>query len=118
MSIMLRFGFGLLTLLISTNSFSVEKENACLKYEKETGWSKAYDVEANLYSGTELNRAVNSYTRFKSYSNYAVVFWGEGQATILELPSYYIGQLPIVYSNVNDQYGRKWSIQSKGAYCF
>lgn len=97
---------------------SAEKQEACVKYEKESGWSKGYSVEATVISGSELNSAVGSYTRFQSYATYAVVFWDDDQASVLKLPSMSMGSLPMLESVVKDQYGRKWKIKEGNTFCF
>lgn len=96
---------------------AAERAEACIKYEKEHGWSKSYTVQATVIEGSELNQKVGSYTRFKSFSTYAVVFWGEGQATVLELPSLSMGSLPMFEIEVKDQEGRHWKIKEGHLFC-
>ena len=44
------------------------KVDVCAKYETEDGWSKGYKVRANIISGSDLNQAVGSFTRFRPFS--------------------------------------------------
>ena len=104
--------------LFGNFALGAEKVDACVKYETESGWSKGYSVQVNVISGQDLNRAVGSYTRFKSYSTYAVVFWAEGEATILELPALSGGSVPMFESTVKDQNGRSWRIKEGHLFCY
>jgi len=38
-------------------------------------------------TGSELNSATTSFN-YSSYSTYAIIFWGEGQASVIKLSSY------------------------------
>ena len=71
--------------IISTNFlYSKCRRIAEVKYQTESGWSKKYQIEVTFISGSELNDATNSY-KFSSSSNYVVIFWEEGKATIIKL---------------------------------
>lgn len=107
----------LITFYANVFAISLNQTDVCVKYETRSGWSKGYAVQGHLRSGTELNRATNSF-RFKSHSDYVVVFWGEGQATILQLPAFSSGRVPIYERRVKDQEGRNWRIKSGHMYCF
>ena len=98
--------------------FAQEKQDACVKYRTEYSWSKGYRIEASVMSGSDLNRAVGSVSRFNAFATYAVVFWGEGQATILKLPTLSMGNLPIIEQEVDDQDGGKWKIQRGHTLCY
>lgn len=88
-----------------------------MKYAADYGWSHPYEVDAEVLSGMDLNTAVGSYTRFKPFATYAVVFWGQNQASIFRLPPYAIDHLPIVPSDVQDQYGHLWKISADNGVC-
>ena len=102
---------------ICTLAFAAHREQACLKYAVNYGWSQPYEVDAEVISGMDLNTAVGSYTRFKGFATYAVIFWSQDQASIFELPPYAIGQLPIVPTEVQDQTGRLWKISADNGVC-
>ena len=104
-------------LALSTSVLSAEKQEACVKYKKEYNWSKGYSVIATVISGSDLNSAVGSFTRFQSFATYAVVFWDDDQASILMLPPHSLGSLPMIESEVEDQYGRKWKIKEGHFLC-
>lgn len=106
------------TFLAVTGAEAAERAEACVKYEKEYGWSKGYAVEATILEGSELNEKVGSYTRFKSFATYAVIFWGEGEATILQLPAMSMGSLPIFEGQVTDQEGKRWKIKEGHSFCY
>ncbi|EPX4135688.1 hypothetical protein ACW0FU_004224 [Vibrio vulnificus] len=103
--------------LISPLSFAAEKHDACVKYRKEYGWSKGYSVVATVISGSELNSAVGSLSRFESFSTYAVVFWDNDQASIFKLPLSF-GKLPMIEQEVEDQDGKKWKIKDNHGLCY
>lgn len=102
---------------VCTVAFGAHRERACLKYAINYGWSQPYEVDAEVISGMDLNTAVGSYTRFKGFATYAVIFWSQDQASIFELPSYAIDQLPIVPTEVQDQTGRAWKISADNGVC-
>lgn len=118
LSACLRCGLFFCLCCIAGTAFASHKERACLKYRVNYGWSQGYKVTATVISGADLNTAVGSYTRFKAYGTYAVVFWDEGQASIFELPAYDIDQLPIIATRVEDQEGREWEISQDNGVCF
>ena len=105
-------------LLLASITCASEKKEACVKYRKDFNWSKGYSVIATVISGSDLNQAVGSLNRFQSFATYAVVFWTEGQATILQLPSYGMGSLPMLDQEVEDQGGRKWTIRAGNISCY
>jgi hypothetical protein len=107
----------LFVLFILPNAVAGEKTDVCIKYRKDFGWSDGYAVQGIVISGTDLNSAVGSLTRFKSFSTYVVVFWDEGQASIFELPAHSFGKVPMFESEVEDQYGRRWKIKKGHFMC-
>lgn len=102
---------------VCTLAYGAHHERACLKYAVAYGWSQPYEVDAEVISGMDLNSAVGSYTRFKGFATYAVIFWSQDQASIFELPPYAIDQLPIMPTEVQDQTGRLWKISSDDGVC-
>lgn len=104
-------------IIFSSTAAAAEKEEACVKYRNENGWSKGYSVIATVISGSDLNSAVGSFTRFQSFATYAVVFWDDDQASILKLPPTSMGSLPLLESEVEDQYGRNWKIKDGHTFC-
>ncbi|MNW14744.1 hypothetical protein D3C71_2130560 [compost metagenome] len=69
-------------------------------------------------SGSDLSSATGNYTRFKSFTTYAVIFWDKDQTTILELPSASLGGVPMFTTSVKDQENREWQISKSGGFCF
>lgn len=110
------FAMFFVALVFGSQAFAKEQVEACLKYSTREGWSRAYSVNAKVLDGMDLNDAVGSYSRFKSFATYAVVFWGQGEASIFELP--YRHDLPFYYIEVKDQTGRLWQIREGGGYCY
>jgi len=102
-------------LVITTTSIAADRQSACVKYKKSIGWSKSYSVTATVMSGSELNSATSSF-KYNGFGYYAAIFWDDDEVTILKLPSLSMGNLPMFSSDVKDQYGRKWQIQS-GSIC-
>ena len=89
----------------------------CVKYEKNIGWSKVYSVNGYLSSGADLNLKTESYSRFDSIANYAVVLWEEDEASIFKLP-YYASNVNSSYMDVKDQREIKWKIRKKVSTCY
>jgi hypothetical protein len=102
---------------IPSPGVSRKTEGVCVKYQTKSGWSKGYSVQGSIISGSDLNTAVSSYTKYKSYSTYVVVFWAQDQASTYELPASSFGSLPIYETAVRDQYDRAWTIQKNNGYC-
>jgi hypothetical protein len=103
--------------MAATHSNAASRDEVCVKYEKEYGWSKGYAVEATIISGSDLNSAVGSFSRFRAFGTYAVVFWSQDQATILELPPMSMGSAPMFETQVRDQEGRAWKIKQGHFLC-
>lgn len=82
---------------------------------KNIGTGKSYKVEAQIMKGSELNRRVGGYN-FASYSKYVVIFWGEEQASIIEL-DYSYGPSAIGTEG-KDQNGYRWEISTSTSFCY
>jgi hypothetical protein len=99
---------------------------ATVKYQQKYGWSKKYTVEVTFMTGMELNQATSSYD-YSSYSIYAIIFWGEGQATVIKLTSYLLCGYEVTGDCIDntlsdlqgyDQDGDKWNICMSNFYCY
>lgn len=123
---MKKFTILLIISLIAFGSINAKcRRIATVKYQQEYGWSKKYTVEVNFMTGMELNKATQSY-KYDSYKVYAIIFWGEGQATVIKLtnnlPSGYEVECSLI-DNITfdlqgyDQDDDKWNI-CLGQYCF
>lgn len=108
----------LASLLLPASAWASSKAEACLKYQKEYGWSDGYKVEGTLIGGAELSAKVGDYTRFRSFSTYFVVFWDKDQASIFELPGTSFGAVPIFEAEVVDQRNKTWSIKAGHTFCY
>jgi hypothetical protein len=91
------------------------QKTLCVKYMTSAGWSEGYSVEATILTGSELNTRTKTYN-YNSYSTYVVVFWGPGQASILEL-DYYGGSISAFGQLATDQQGRQWQVANT-SYCY
>nr|WP_152665021.1 hypothetical protein [Pseudomonas toyotomiensis] len=114
----LKWFIALATMFLSNMAIAVDEETVCVKYKKEYGWSQGYEVDAKVISGSELMAATGNYSRFRSYTTYAVIFWGKEQATILEMPASSMGSIPMFKSTVKDMDGRDWQIEQSSGFCF
>lgn len=94
------------------------KRTATIKVQQQSGWSKPYTIDVNFMTGNELNKATNSY-QYEGWANYAVVFWGSEQATIIKLVYFPACGLEVncecmQYISLDlqgtDQEGKKWNI--------
>jgi len=99
------------------------RRTATVKYEKQDGWSKKYTIEVSFMTGYELNQATSS-CDYSMFSNYAVIFGGEGQATVIKLTSNLVsGREELTCDCIHntiydlqgyDQDGDKWNICLSG----
>jgi hypothetical protein len=96
-----------------------------VKYQKQYGWSKLYTVDVTFMTGYEMNQATRTYD-YNMYSVYGVIFWGDGQASIIQLSSYLICGTVVTRNCIdnsiydlqgNDQDGTKWNF-CLGNYCY
>ena len=110
----------LFVFLLSLSSFGVaaEKQEACIKYQKDNGWSKGSSVVATIISGSDLNYAVGSFSKYDTFATYAAVFWDKNQASIYKLPPLSMGSLPLFEKEVKDQEDRKWKIKEGHDFCY
>jgi hypothetical protein len=76
--------FTIILLALCLNSTAKFRKMVEIKYQKEYGWSKYYLVEATFITGFELNRQTGSYD-YNSYSTYCVIWWGQGECSIIKL---------------------------------
>jgi hypothetical protein len=91
------------------------KERVCVKYRTQSGWSQGYNVEGTIIRGSELNKRTSSFD-FNSLSTYVVIFWRDGQASVLEL-QYFFGSISAIPIQATDQRGRTWEV-SKTSLCY
>jgi len=87
-----------------------ETVNVCATY---LGTVKKYKVQAQQYSGSELNTATRSFD-YSSLSKYVVIFWGSNQASIIELDSFGVG---IYAKQGKDQNGYLWEVSTSVTFC-
>lgn len=98
--------------------YAAYREPCKVKYENEDGESKGYEVECTYMSGDELNKETESFN-YDMFKTYAVVFWGEGKASVIKLKEFLTcglqaekGCAKYFLSKVHgaDQKGREWTI--------
>ena len=71
-------------LAVSLGAQAKYREVLTVKYEQQYGWSKYYNVEVNFLTGYELNTVTQSF-EYSSYCTYAVIFWSQGDCTVIKL---------------------------------
>jgi len=76
----------LLLIFVPIDSIGACRRIATVKYQQQYGWSKKYTVEVTFLTGLELNQATGTYN-YRSSSVYAVIFWDQGEATVIRLSS-------------------------------
>lgn len=81
--------FLFITLLQSVCSYAAIRRYCMVRYATEYGWSKTYTVEVQFMTGYELNKATNSF-QYDSYDKYCLIWWAQGQVSILKIKSYLI----------------------------
>ena len=90
---------------------------AKVRYETQAGTSNWYEMEVHFLSGPELNSATKSY-RYSYTDKYAVIFFGQGEAAVIELESLFgcYGDFSVScfpsFGNIEgeDQDGTEWEI--------
>ncbi len=92
-------------------SHAYEVKNVCAKYQTNYSWSKAYQVQAQIYTGQELNQATGNpyWGNYDMFSHYAVIWWQQGQASIIKLNFHVAGGI-LLNSQGTDQNGRGWQL--------
>ncbi|MBJ9593684.1 hypothetical protein [Burkholderia seminalis] len=98
---------------VSMHVRSAERQQVCAKYETEDGWSKSYQVNAVVASGSELNDATQS-INYVSFEKYVVIFWREHQASVIKLDYPWL----TIDNDGTDQEGRKWEVSPAYGVCF
>ena len=104
----------LLILPLSINVYGKVSVKGTITYQN-TG--RCYSVTINWYTGDELNDATSSFD-YDIISNYAVVFWGNDKATIMEVGGIVCGStftqscLPLWDETGIDQNGYSWTIST------
>ena len=92
---------------------SATQELGCALY---LNTNKAYKVDITLISGSELNQSTGSFS-YNVLATYAVIFWNDGQATVIELEMFF-GSLNEFGNYGSDQDGRPWHVSSRTAFCW
>ena len=100
------------TTLGNSASANPHKERVCAKYES-TG--KAYQVDATVATGTDLNNATHTFN-YDAFETYAVIFWDQGQASVIKL-EYSFGNISPIGSDGTDQQGNRWNV-STSSFCY
>lgn len=72
-----------LLLIIPNKVLAYEVVEACATY---VGTGESYEVTVNIFEGSELNQRTSSFD-YNSFDKYAVIFWGDDQASVIELES-------------------------------
>ena len=101
-------------ILISINCYAAYKEDCTIKYGNS---GKSYQVSCTYATGSELNTSTNSF-KYDSFGLYSVVFWAQGQATIIKIRGInFCGHDAsqncadnIFPLQGNDQEGREWKV--------
>lgn len=90
------------------SSGEVSRLNLCIKYQAQYGWSNGYSVNASIMKGSVLNQKTGTFN-YNYLSTYVVVFWAQGEATIIEL-AYFFGSFSAIPISGTDQSGRTWQV--------
>ena len=99
--------------LFSSITSSYEVVEVCATY-KNSG--KKYKVEANVFKGDELNKRTKTYD-YNYFGWYVIIFWGDDQATVIELTSA-IGGLGVLGNDGVDQRGYPWHVTRSTLLCY
>lgn len=110
-----------MALFIMNNANAYEVKNVCAKYMTNYSWSKAYQVQTQIYSGQELNQATGNpyFGQYDMFSHYAVIWWDRGQASIIKINDIYVAGGMLFNSNGIDQNGRQWQLSDNSyGFCY
>lgn len=110
-----------LALLFSLNANAYEVKKICAKYMTNYSWSQPYQVQAQIYSGQELNQATGNpyFGSYDMFSHYAVIWWDRGQASIIKLNGIYVSGGMLLNENGIDQNGRQWQLSDNNyGFCY
>ena len=116
-------------MLLSVQFASATASFTCdVQYKTGYSWSTEYTMELDFMTGSELNRAANTYS-FDSFELYALIWFGEGEVAILEHDgmaiiggtSFDTAAFKRVFqvfgsqefTQVNDDYARNWKVTCK-----
>lgn len=110
--------------VVSGPAYASYVQTSKVRYETNSGRSQWYEVDVTFVTGNELNTATRSY-RFAGFDKYAVIFWGEGQATIIKLGGFFVCGMTFErsclpsFGNMRglDQQERSWEICTQ-EYCW
>jgi hypothetical protein len=101
------------------------RERCVAEYVTQSGWSDPYKVDCTYMTGMELDRATSTYN-YDSLSLYAVIFWGQHQASVIKLNTtnfcgYTAGScatqtLILLPMEGIDQEGRPWKLCSANSF--
>lgn len=116
-SILKTLALSLIGLAVGLNAHAYEVKNICAKYQTQQGWSKAYEVQAQIYSEQEYFEAIGQSSLFANFlTSYVVIWWDYGQASIIKLDGMYSGSLLFSPTGV-DQGGRQWRVADYSPSC-
>lgn len=102
----------------NTNTYgsnSGQRQEVCAKYQTRSGWSQGYIVTATVIDGSDLNTETGSYN-YDPSATYAVIFWDQGEASVLKLQSYSEG-ITAYGTSATDRQGRSWQV-SESSVCY
>lgn len=100
-------------LLISLSLSAKCRKDISVKYTTQYSWSKYYQVEGFFESGYELNNATRTYN-YDMYATYCVIFWEEGEVSIIKLSNMMICGTDVTCSCVENTYGDLQGIDQRG----
>lgn len=90
---------------------------SCVQYQwEDRSWGDAYKVPYSIVEGSKLQQATSDYSRYKSYTKYAIVEWPNGGYSAMELKSYVSDISGYSYSETTDQSGRTYRIKQAPSY--
>lgn len=109
-----------LSTFISIEAYAYEVKNVCAKYMTNYAWSQAYQVQTQIYTGQELNQATGNpyFGNYDMFSHYAVIWWQQGQASMIKLDFHVAGGM-LLNSQGVDQNGHQWQLSDNSlGVCF
>ena len=106
----------ILAILTFSSSAYANDEHACVRYQRvDYSWGDWYKIPYVLTTGSDLNRALNTY-EFASYQKYVLATWPNEGYSLFEVPSYTSDLQTYSSINTEDQNGKTYEIKKAPAY--
>ena len=105
-----------LSLTIFTSSAFAENYSCVKRQKQDYSWGATYRVPYSIVDGDDLQEATNNYSKYKSYTKYAIVEWPNGGYSAMKLKSYENDISDYSFAQTKDQNGSTYKIKKAPSY--